>query len=488
MKGNSGKRRFWMYLLLAACFILSGCGINPNNLDKANVTQSDMPLDGELSKAEEQYKEPTNKPTIMPTAEPLAEAKEVIAASSFSLIGTATVLDESFLSWVDTQYGDDVLLSVAKAIQEASYDETLWISLTKKSLHVLIDEYKGILESETLQKEYGIHLIGDGSLTKESVTFRFAGDINFDENWSTTQFLDKQKGGITSCFSPDLLEIMESADVMMLNNEFTYSTRGTPLKNKDYTFRANPSRVKLLHELGVDVVSLANNHTYDYGEEALLDTLSTLEDAEIPYVGAGRNLEEARKPVYYIINGRKVAIVSASQIERSTLYTKQATETSAGVLRTKDPTLFLEVIEEAKEHSDYVIVYVHWGTEHREYIDPTQRPLAEQFIDAGADAVIGGHTHCLQGFEFYNGKPIIYSLGNYWFNRKTLDTGVVELKINDNGETEMTFLPCIQKGLKTSLVTSEKEKKRIIDYMQKISYNVTIDESGIVSDTKMDKK
>lgn len=87
---------------------------------------------------------------------------------------------------------------------------------------------------------------------------------------------------------------MQNADLMCLNNEFTYSTNGTPMEGKAYTFRANPERVAILQEMGVDIVTLANNHVYDYGKKALLDTFITLEEADIDYFGAGKNLEEVQ--------------------------------------------------------------------------------------------------------------------------------------------------------------------------------------------------
>ena len=109
-------------------------------------------------------------------------------------------------------------------------------------------------------------------------------------------------------------------------------------------------------------MTLANNHVYDYGEEGLLSTLDCLRKADIPYTGAGENRKEASKILSFVIGGRKIAIVSATQIERATKYTKEATETEPGVLKTLNPVAFLEVIREADATSDYVIVEVHWGT------------------------------------------------------------------------------------------------------------------------------
>ncbi len=129
--------------------------------------------------------------------------------------------------------------------------------------------------------------------TEESVdtafdfTLCFAGDVNLDENWGTTQYLSAQPNGIYDCISEELVRFMQDADFMCLNNEFSYSLRGKPLNGKAYTFRADPDRVEVLRQLGVDAVTLANNHVYDYGRDAMLDTFSVLEDAGIPYFGAG---------------------------------------------------------------------------------------------------------------------------------------------------------------------------------------------------------
>ena len=251
-----------------------------------------------------------------------------------------------------------------------------------------------------------------------SLVLTFAGDINFDENWSTMKYYNSVENGIYNCISPELKQIMRNADIMCLNNEFTYSNGGSPLENKAYTFRANPSRVEILKELGVDIVSLANNHAYDYGEQSLVDTMTVLNQAGIKYVGAGHNIEEAMSPVYFEIQGKTIAYVAASRAEKYRL-TPQATEDEPGILLCYDTELFIQAIKEAKQNAEYVIAYVHWGTEYSYELEEVQLITGKEYLDAGADIVIGAHPHCLQGIEYYEGKPIVYSLGNFWFNDKT---------------------------------------------------------------------
>ena len=315
-------------------------------------------------------------------------------------------------------------------------------------------------------------------------TLCFAGDISLDENAMTTAQLDASENGIYDCISPELIQIMQDADLMCLNNEFTFSTNGSPMNGKAYTFRANPERVSVLQEMGVDLVTLANNHVYDYGKQALLDTFATLENTGIEYFGAGNNLDEAMDAVYYEIDGKTIAFVGASRAEKYKL-TPQATETEPGILRCYDTELFLEAIREADANADFVIAVVHWGTEYSYDLEDVQLSTGKEYLDAGADAIIGGHSHCLQGMEFYDGKPIIYSLGNYWFNNKTLDSMLVRLRFvgdDTNGSVEVSIVPAIQKGAKTQIVTDPEEQERIYSFLEEISVNVTIDEDGVVHD------
>ncbi|MCI7792114.1 MAG: CapA family protein, partial [Lachnospiraceae bacterium] len=230
-----------------------------------------------------------------------------------------------------------------------------------------------ISEDERLIQEAlaaGEKVIPVNSADAESVKLLFAGDILLDEHYAVMANLRDRGGNIGEAFSTELLELMQSADIFMLNNEFTFTNRGTATPGKQFTFRTNPDNVSILKEMGVDVVSVANNHIYDYGEVSLLDTLETLKNADIAYTGAGENLEEAMKPVYLIANGIKIGIISATQIERNgTPDTKEATRNSAGVLRCMNTENLLQVIAQMEDSCDYTILYIHWGTESQEQID-----------------------------------------------------------------------------------------------------------------------
>lgn len=309
----------------------------------------------------------------------------------------------------------------------------------------------------------------------------FAGDVLLDEHYAVMANLLDRGGNVEEAFSTELLNVMRSADVFMLNNEFTFTNRGTPTGGKQFTFRANPEKVSLLQEIGVDMVSVANNHIYDYGEISLLDTLDTLDSAGIAYTGAGENLEEAMKPVYLIANGMKIGIISATQIERNgTPDTKEATATTPGVLRCMDTTNLLQVINQMEESCDYTILYIHWGTELQEEIDWLQEEQAPVYAKAGVDLIIGDHPHCLQKIDTISGVPVVYSLGNFWFNSKTQNSCVVEVVLKEKELYTLKFMPCKQEDSRTRLLEG-MEKQGVLNYMRDISPNIIIDENGYVN-------
>ena len=314
------------------------------------------------------------------------------------------------------------------------------------------------------------------------ITLGFAGDICFYDEYANMSTLRSQANGIYDCILEGVMNGLKAVDIMMVNNEFAYSDRGTPTAGKKYAFRSKPSNVSMLDDMGVDIVSLANNHAYDWGPDALMDTFDILTEAKVPYVGAGRNIDEAVKPVYYKINGKTIAYTSATQIERlANPDTKEATSDSPGVLRTLDPSRFVNVIQQAKENSDFVVVYVHWGSENTDLVEASQRELAKKYAAAGADLIIGDHPHCLQGIDYVDGVPVIYSLGNFWFNSKTVDTGYIKATLDgDCNLSTLQFIPCVQEGCKTRLALDDK-KSSILKYMQGISDYAQIDEEGYIT-------
>lgn len=460
-------------ILLAAVLLLAGVFFYREKENFNFIENTIQEAAGDV--LEGQTEHPKQEDSKETDAEKLYE--EILNGCKREFISNKPV-DENFLIWFRSAYGEESLKEIAEEVSHDEQDGNLWYSLTGSTMQVLWLQY---CKDTGYQSELLENVYYKDCADEDEVVLDFTGDINLAEGWSTTVFMDKQANGIYDCLSADLLLELQRADILMMNNEFTYSDRGYPIPGKAYTFRASPTRVEVLQQLNVDVVSLANNHVYDYGEDALLDTLETLEGAEIPYVGAGRNLDEAKEIVYFVANGRKIAIVSATQIERSYNYTKEATEDTAGVLKTLKPEQFLEVIREAKRNSDCVIVYPHWGTEGTNVYGLDQQELAEAYVEAGADVIVGGHTHCLQGIAYIEDTPVIYSLGNFWFNGNTLETGVAQIRIRQDGEIRFRFLPCMQSGTKTRLLTEGEEREQVMDFMRGLSKEVEIDDEGYVT-------
>lgn len=314
----------------------------------------------------------------------------------------------------------------------------------------------------------------------DEVVLRFVGDVCFYDDFSLMSEFRNSGSDIDNSIDASLLTLMRDADIFMLNNEFCYSDRGAPIEGKQYAFRSKPSNVEILNDMGADIVSLANNHAYDWGPDALADSVDILNEAKVPFVGAGKNIEEAMRPAYFKANGVTLSYVSATQIERfGNPDTKEATETSPGVLRTLDPTKACKVINEAKANSDFCIMYVHWGSENTDLVESSQRDLAKKYVEAGADLIIGDHSHCLQGIDYIDDVPVFYSMSNYWFNSKTVDTGIAEIVVNTGVDMpvsikDVKFIPAIQRGCKTHEVTAE-ESARILSYLQGISDYAEID-------------
>lgn len=472
------KKISLIIVLLICCLLgLTACG--SKNAQNSNSGEDSETVNKEQPGAEEHNVEDGNADDSQNQEKldlTVGDAyQQILSNCTREFIG-GYLVDEAFLSWLTSVYGEKLIFSLADVVAFGTMDSNLWYELTGNSIHVLWNMYcrETGFQSYCLERVYW-----KDCASEDKVVLDFIGDVNFAEDWSTIMYLDKQVDGLYDCLSSDVMQELNQADILLVNNEFVYSTGGTPVAGKDYTFRAHPDRAYLLEIMGTDIVSLANNHAYDYGAEGLMDTIATLKEANIPYVGAGENLEEAMKPSYFIANGRKIAIVAATQIERSLNYTKEATEDTPGVLKTLNPDKFVTVIQEAEENADYVVVYVHWGTEQNPHFEGDQTALADAYIAAGADAIIGGHTHCLQGCEYRNGVPIIYSLGNFWFNSNKLDTGISQLIINKDGTLDFRFIPCIQKKNETYMAEAE-EKTRILDYMESISSGVSIDEEGYI--------
>ena len=232
-------------------------------------------------------------------------------------------------------------------------------------------------------------------------------------------------------------ELINSADISFCQLEFPFSERGQRLPQVRHTVRAHPRGAAALVDAGFNVVSFAGNHCMDFGVDALSDTIDNLTAAGADVVGVGANLDDARQPVIREVRGTRVAFLAYSSVLPHSFW---ATENRAGCAPLRAFTVYEQIehdqpgtparihtyphredlqnlradVAKARLDADVVVVSVHWGIHFiPAVIADYQRDIAYAAIDAGADAVLGHHSHILKGMEIYRGKPIFYSLANF---------------------------------------------------------------------------
>lgn len=311
------------------------------------------------------------------------------------------------------------------------------------------------------------------SENQQDTTLIFTGDVLFANAFKAGY----DANGISGVISAELLEELNNADILMINNEFPFSDRGEPMEDKQFTFRCSPSYVTALKEMGVDLVSLANNHTLDYGKEALSDTFVTLDEAGIRYGGAGESIERSQEIQIFEVNGKKFGFIAVSRV--IPVGDWKAENSLPGLFSCYDETRLVELVAEAKEHCDFVAVYPHWGVEYQAEPVEYQTKIAQKCMEAGADIIVGSHTHCLQGVEFLEGKPVFYSLGNFVFGQSIDKSVAVKVTVAENGEASYQVIPVYAQGGVTRLAEGE-EAERILRYLDEISESVTIGTDGTV--------
>jgi len=234
---------------------------------------------------------------------------------------------------------------------------------------------------------------------------------------------------------------LQKADIAFGNLEGPLTDRGEPTPDKKYLFRSPPAKVaEALKTAGFDVVSLANNHSLDYGSVGLADTIAALDKVGVHHVGAGENLAVARQAAILQRNGLKVAFLAYSLTFPEEFW---ATANRAGTVFG-----YREIVEgdirAAKQKADIVIASFHWGQESKTELRPYQVALGHAAIDAGASLVIGHHPHILQSVERYRDGVILYSMGNFAFGSYSPNAKVsalAEIEFDGDKLTQVRLQP-----------------------------------------------
>lgn len=264
----------------------------------------------------------------------------------------------------------------------------------------------------------------------DPITITFVGDILMDRGVENS--VVKNFGGDFEKFLSIIKPNLETSDITFGNLEGPVGTHGTNVGGI-YSFQMSPAVLPALKNTGFDIVSFANNHIGDRSIAGFTESLDNLKNANILFTGASNTKYDAEQPTIITVRGKKIGFLGFTDVGPNWL---AATETNPGVLLLSDPTL-QSIIEHAKSQVDDLIISVHWGVEYNPATD-RQKKFAHDMIDWGADAIIGTHPHVIQETEWYNGKFIAYSLGNFvfdqYFSEQTLHGLMITMTILNNGQ------------------------------------------------------
>ncbi len=275
--------------------------------------------------------------------------------------------------------------------------------------------------------------------------------------------------------------LLEAADIAAGNLEAPITVRGTPAEDKQFVFRGTVDALKAVKDAGFDFVSLANNHTLDYGWQGLSDTMDALDDVGLKHAGSGNDDKEAFEPSYIEANGITVAFIGVTRVVPVVEW--KADKNRPGLAEAYSPVRAVATIEEAKKNADIVVVLVHWGEERKDTPVAHQTDLAHRFVDAGADLVIGSHPHVLQGFESYKGKWIAYSLGNFVFSSTTVrssETGILNAECRKDGGCELSFNPMFATNSQPAPM-EDAEGKALLARLSSLSIGASVEEDGAIA-------
>ena len=267
----------------------------------------------------------------------------------------------------------------------------------------------------------------------------------------------------------DILPLISNADLRVVNLESPLTTWRKPISKTGPNLRAHPDTIKILSAGGIDLVTLANNHIFDYGQKGLEDTLNICHKNGIATVGAGLNASESQRTWFCNIKGRTIAIVNFAENEWSCFTDQHGGANGYDLIENS------RQIRNAREQADIVLVIIHGGHEYYPFPSPRMIKEYRYFAEQGASAVIGHHTHCVSGFEVYSEVPIFYGLGNLMFNLPSKFPGwcngmLVELNFDNIGKASWNLISFNQTKPKLGIwVHCEQEKEAFNEQIDEIN-------------------
>lgn len=265
-------------------------------------------------------------------------------------------------------------------------------------------------------------------------------------------------GEIDSLLGEELLSIWNSADKRIFNLEVPLTDKEEPIEKWGPNLIAPTRTINGIKALNPSLITLANNHILDHGEQGLNTTVEILNKNDIPFVGAGQNISEASKPYIIEDKGFKIGIYACAEHEFTI-----ATEKSAGA-NPFDPLESLDHIYNLKKECDYVIVLYHGGKEHYRYPSPYLQKVSRKMVDKGADLVICQHSHCIGCYEQYKDSTIVYGQGNFLFNKRDNEfwnnSLLVSLELGAIIDIEYIPIVTTEKGVR---LAKDGEAKEILE-------------------------
>jgi poly-gamma-glutamate capsule biosynthesis protein CapA/YwtB (metallophosphatase superfamily) len=260
------------------------------------------------------------------------------------------------------------------------------------------------------------------------VVLAFGGDVHFEST------IGAELRSSPSLVLTSIAPVLRQADVAVVNLETAVTTAGAPAA-KTFVFRAPANALAALAAGGVDVASMANNHGMDYGEAGLRDSLAAAKQYRFPIIGIGLNDSQAYRPYRATVHGQRVAVIAATQVLDDELISAwTAGPGKPGLASAKDVPRLVRAVRQARATSDTVVVFLHWGVELAECPSEDQRTLARQLVAAGADVVVGGHAHRVQGAGRLGQALVDYGLGNFvWYGTSELSTETGVLLVTVDG-------------------------------------------------------
>ena len=280
-------------------------------------------------------------------------------------------------------------------------------------------------------------------------------------------------GNMQDVVGVELLDLLSNSDYRVFNLECPLVNADSPIQKCGPNIRADVSTVNGLKSIGVDLLTLANNHIMDHGNAGLESTIKALEKEKITFLGVGTNLQTATKPFLLSANGKKIGIYACVEHEFSI-----AEEGKPGA-NPFDPLESFDHVSNLKKDCDYVIVLYHGGKEHYRYPSPMLQRICRKFVEKGANLVVCQHSHCIGCEEKYLDGTIVYGQGNFVFNTCDGLTEQTSLLVKVGDDFRVEYIPLEKYGCGVRLAKDEMAKKILSDFYQR---SEQIKNAGFVED------